>query len=85
MRPMAFRFRGRNTLMYKNWRRRVLEKHKSRCAECGSYNLVECHHIKQYISNPELQLDVDNGICLCFDCHSKKHDFMEKYAHERNR
>jgi len=76
--------RTKNCFKTKRWRKEVLERHNSRCVECGSYKLVECHHIKEKDRFPELQFDVDNGTCLCFKCHSSKHDYMDMYKHQRD-
>lgn len=68
---------GRRSFSYRDWRKAVLEKHGSRCAECGSYYMVECHHIEPWEEKPELRFLIKNGICLCFSCHAKKHLFMK--------
>jgi 5-methylcytosine-specific restriction protein A len=35
------------------------------CAACGTKRKLEVHHIKDFSSNPELELDPDNLITLC--------------------
>ena len=86
MKYTAFTFlRTSNYSKAKKWRTAVLNVHGSKCVLCGSYKLVECHHVEEKSSNPELQYEVDNGICLCYECHSKKHEYIEKYKSQRER
>lgn len=73
---------------YKDWRTSVFERDGYTCAKCGQvgYNL-QAHHVKSYARNPELRLDVDNGITLCDECHKKfhsinGHDTNEKQLNE---
>jgi 5-methylcytosine-specific restriction protein A len=35
------------------------------CASCGTKRKLEVHHIRDFSSNPELELDPDNLITLC--------------------
>ena len=35
------------------------------CAACGSLKSPECHHIRDFSTHPELELDPDNLITLC--------------------
>ena len=48
-----------------------------KCMVCGTSNDLHAHHIKHKATNPELILDISNGIALCYRCH--------KAEHERNR
>lgn len=45
---------------------------------CGSKKMLEAHHIKEKVNFPELEYDVDNGICLCHDCHKKTDNYGYK-------
>jgi hypothetical protein len=63
----------RNMPEYAEWRRSVFERDNWRCQECGSTRKLNAHHIKRWVSHPELRFDVNNGVTLCFDCHTKKH------------
>lgn len=47
--------------------------------------MVECHHVVEKSVDDGKRFDVDNGICLCFDCHSKKHEYIDKYKYQRGR
>ena len=42
------------------------------CAVCGKTKRLEAHHIEDFSTNPELELDPDNLITLCrgtYNCH----------------
>jgi len=59
---------------YKRWRKKVFIRDLYICQRCnvkGKY--LNSHHIKNYSSNPELRLDVSNGITLCKECHIEFH------------
>lgn len=51
------------------WKKAVLERDNFTCQLCGSHERLEGHHIKSVQDFPELRHDVDNGQCLCHDCH----------------
>ncbi|MPM34503.1 hypothetical protein SDC9_81086 [bioreactor metagenome] len=56
----------------KKWRKEVFERDNYTCQCCGSRksNMLEAHHRENYANNPELRLDVSNGITLCKKCHN---------------
>ena len=71
----------------KKWHKAVCERDKYVCQICeknfnyGHYfnddgvNQYVCgHHVKRRGSHPELKQDVDNGQCICLDCHNKEHN-----------
>lgn len=58
---------------YKKWRRLVLEKGNYTCAECGSKENPQTHHIISWTKNTKLRYSVSNGMVLCKPCHKKKH------------
>lgn len=62
----------RNSLKYKQWRKRVLYKDNYRCVICGDKKQLEADHIKPFALYPELRFKVNNGITLCSVCHYKK-------------
>lgn len=39
------------------------------CSACGTKNNLEVHHVLPFHINPELELDWNNLITLCDDCH----------------
>ena len=58
----------------KGWRK-VRNEHIARhpvCAVCGRRKKLEVHHIEDFSTNPELELDPNNLLTLCrgtFNCH----------------
>ena len=57
------------------WRNEVFNRDNYTCQCCGDNtggNLIG-HHIESYTSNEDLRMDIDNGICLCKDCHIEFH------------
>lgn len=68
---------------YKQWAKDVKEKDDYACVVCGdssSGNLVS-HHLDAWLSFPEKRFDLDNGVCLCRDCH---YDFHGRYGNGDN-
>jgi len=62
------------TREYKLWRKSVYERDSYQCQICGSSKSGTLHanHIKRFIDNSELRLNISNGITLCKNCHEKK-------------
>ena len=59
-----------NTPPYKAWRESVLTRDGHRCQMCGQKGgKLEVHHAKPKRLYPELVLDKENGITLCYECH----------------
>ncbi len=60
---------------YTNWVLDVKERDQWTCQACqrGSGMQLVSHHLNSYRQNPELRLDLDNGACLCVDCHREFH------------
>lgn len=52
------------------------------CQKCGQsitmFNVSNYHHIKPKSRFPELRLDKNNIIKICFDCHFKIHNKGKK-------
>lgn len=49
-------------------------KRSDKCKECGHQSIqINAHHIKTYVSFPELRYEVSNGQTLCYKCHRKEH------------
>jgi predicted restriction endonuclease len=61
------------TWEYKQWRKKVFQKDKFTCQNCGDKigGNLEAHHIKPRFLFPELIFDINNGQTLCKDCHKK--------------
>lgn len=65
----------RNIPGYKEWIRAVYERDNYTCQCCGDNKggNLNSHHIYGYAEYKELRTDIDNGICLCEDCHKTYH------------
>ena len=57
-----------HTQAHRRWRRLVLQRDKV-CQMCKRVPATEAHHIKPLEQYPELALDLDNGMGLCWECH----------------
>lgn len=72
--------RERFTVAYKEWRESVFDRDDYTCQRCdkrsrsGEPVKLNAHHIFNFKSHPDLRLDVNNGITLCYECHSQKVD-----------
>jgi len=49
----------------------VKENAGYKCEICESKDNLQVHHIQPYTLHPQLGLDREEMICLCFDCHNK--------------
>ena len=65
----------RNSGQYRDWRRKVFERDRFSCVNCGYRSCksrdIRADHIKPFCLFPELRLDVDNGRTLCLPCDLK--------------
>jgi hypothetical protein len=61
----------RNDPRVKEWTRQVLLRGK--CAVCGATEHLEAHHIIKWADYPKGRIDINNGECLCHECHTKAH------------
>jgi hypothetical protein len=68
---------------YITWRKDVLVRDGYICRDCEKQckkhekGLV-AHHEKPYATNPELRLEVSNGVTLCRECHIARHSRAPK-------
>lgn len=79
------RIRGR--IEYFDWRKAVFERDNYTCQCCGQHGgKLNAHHIKNFSDNENLRFDINNGITLCFDCHSlkSKYGFHRLYGQYNN-
>lgn len=53
---------------WRSVRAKFLESH-SECAACGTKEGLEVHHVEPYHEHPSKELDLDNLITVCRDCH----------------
>jgi len=62
----------RFTNKYENWRKKVFERDKFTCQECGKIGgFIEAHHIKPQSIFPKSRFVLSNGRTLCKQCHRK--------------
>ena len=56
---------------YYYWRKSVFERDKYTCRLCGTVGaFLNAHHIKPWVSFPELRYELFNGMTLCaYPCH----------------
>lgn len=55
------------------WRRKVIARdgHTCRAHQCGETGNLHVHHIKPCAKYPDFATELDNGITLCGNCHSR--------------
>lgn len=53
---------------WRSVRNKFLESHPE-CEACGSKIGLEAHHVEPYHESPSLELDPENLMALCRDCH----------------
>ncbi len=61
----------RNSARYRQWRRDVLQRDERICRVCEEHGNSHVHHIKPLEKYPDLATEVDNGITLCGNCHTR--------------
>jgi hypothetical protein len=62
----------------KAWTYDILSKANFTCVKCQIRGgQLHAHHLNGFNSYPEQRFDLDNGACLCHDCHE---DFHEVYG-----
>lgn len=70
---------GRYEEGYKSWRRAVYRKYNYKCDNCdisGNGENLTAHHLNGYSQNLELRTCIENGVCLCIECHKKFHSIF---------
>lgn len=64
---------------YYAWRKAVYERDNFICQVCGQRGgHLNAHHVFNFRDYPDLQLVVENGICLCKSCHNEFHRIYGK-------
>lgn len=62
---------------YYQWIRKVKKRDLYTCQICGFHQKnnrgVVSHHLNSYAAFPDQKHLVDNGVCLCFNCHDTFH------------
>lgn len=59
------------------WSDEIKERFNYTCQKCGvtgSDGDIHAHHILSFTAHPELGYDLDNGSCLCENCHKQFHN-----------
>ena len=68
------RLHKRDYLDYTKWCLAVKEKYNFTCVICKQIGgQLVSHHLESYNSNPDLRTVLNNGVCLCEECHKKFH------------
>ena len=68
------RVKSRQYFLYKRWKKEVLEKANHTCQCCGKSDVkLNTHHLNSYTDFPTQRSDINNGVCLCEDCHKLFH------------
>jgi 5-methylcytosine-specific restriction endonuclease McrA len=67
------RDRARFGTELKEWRKAVFKRDNYTCQHCNEKTYLHAHHIIEWAVNESKRFDIDNGITLCVQCHSKVH------------
>lgn len=60
----------RQTIEYRQWQKAVLKRDNYTCQCCGKrYKDLVTHHIFPFSDYKDLRTNLNNGICLCKNCH----------------
>lgn len=64
----------------KGWARYIKKMSEYKCIKCGlqAKYCMTAHHIKPVATHPELSLDPNNGVCMCWNCHKAMHNIFMK-------
>ena len=60
---------------FRKWKSEIFKRDNFTCQICGSKKGLEAHHIKEKANFPEFEYDVNNGVCLCHECHIKTDNY----------
>lgn len=64
------------------WKKSVKERDGFKCRVCGSRKKIVAHHIESFTVE-DLRFAIENGICLCMECHMDYHiRFMGNYRNK---
>lgn len=71
----GFKVNDRNSSKVVVWKKKV--KARGKCEVCGARENLVAHHIVPWSHSIKGRTDVNNGQCLCRDCHKMMHnDFL---------
>lgn len=68
----------RNDKYVLRWKRAVIKRGK--CEKCGRTEHLEAHHRIPWAIYPKGRIDLNNGVCLCDECHAEEHKDQLPYA-----
>jgi len=60
------------------WSKEVMIRDHFTCQVCGRRGNLNSHHLKSYADNPNSRYDIENGVCLCVECHDTFHSIYGK-------
>ena len=72
---IGFKLNDRNDASVVKWKKRV--KKIGKCQTCGSRENLVAHHIVPWCHSINGRTDIDNGMCLCKECHKMMHNDVE--------
>ena len=61
----------RKSPKYQQWRQDVKQRDEGICRVCEEHSNSHVHHIKPLEKYPDLATEIDNGITLCGNCHTR--------------
>ena len=67
----------RNDQRVRKWTEAVIKQ--GYCEKCGTTEQLEAHHIIKWADYPKGRIDVNNGMCLCHNCHTEQHVNDQSY------
>lgn len=73
----------RNDPRVRRWRKEVLKR--GVCERCGSKDELDAHHVMTWAEYPKGRADLNNGMCLCHECHTEAHRFDRSYYMMKSR
>ena len=74
----------RATVEYKKWRDGVFQRDSFSCQCCnnksskGNRVILNAHHLFNWKDNPTLRYEIETGVTLCENCHTKFHSLYSK-------
>jgi hypothetical protein len=77
----------RQSIEYRIWQNAVKKRDKYTCQCCGrKYKDISVHHIFPFADYEDLRFEIDNGICMCKDCHDSRivGSFHNTYGTQHN-
>jgi rubrerythrin len=70
----AARIEDKRDFRFRRWSFSVKERDMFTCQVCGTTKArFNSHHLNGYKRFPDERYDIDNGVCLCNDCHKRLH------------